>query len=139
MERIGKCLCGSLHVVVSGEPRIVNACHCTDCQRRSGAPMTSNAYYLSTRVRLEGTSRTYRRISAAGRWLDHKFCPDCGTTVCWTLERAPDETGVPVGLFNDPNFPAPAAVFWEEKKYAWMPNIEATKHWTRSGQPVEKS
>ena len=53
MERIGKCLCGSLHVVVSGEPRIVNACHCTDCQRRSGAPMTSNAYYLSTRVRLE--------------------------------------------------------------------------------------
>ena len=104
MERTAKCLCGTLEVVVSGEPHFVNACHFTDCQRRSGAPMTSNAYFPSSKVRLEAASRIYRRISAAGRWIDHKFCPDCGTTVCWTLEALPDDHGVPVGLFNDPKF-----------------------------------
>src|SRR6476619_732531 len=124
MERTGKCLCGALQVVVSGEPRYVNACHCTDCQRRSGAPMTSNAYFPSSVVRLEGASRTYSRISAAGRWIDHKFCPDCGTTVCCTAELFPDDHGVPVGLFNDPKFPGPSVVLWEQSKYSWCPNVQ---------------
>jgi hypothetical protein len=135
MERTGTCLCGSLQVVVSGEPRFVNACHCTDCQRRSGAPMTSNAYFPSSKVQLKGASRTYRRISAAGRWLDHNFCPDCGTTVCWTLEALPNEHGVPVGLFNDPTFPAPHVVAWEQSKYAWFPDVPGAEHFARGSLP----
>ena len=131
MERTGKCLCGALRVVVTGAPSVVNACHCTDCQRRSGAPMTSNAYYSDKNVRLEGISRTYRRISAAGRWVDHKFCPECGTTVCWSLEILPNTLGVPVGLFSDPTFPTPSVVFWEERKYAWFPDIPNAEHFAR--------
>lgn len=93
--------------------------------------MTSNAYYLKSNVRLEGAHKIYWRTSTAGRWLDHHFCPDRGTTICWTLEVAPESFGVPVGLFNDPDFPAPSVSAWEKTKYAWIPEIPAAEHFAR--------
>ena len=131
MERTAQCLCGGCRVIAAGDPRFVNACHCRDCQRRSGAPVTSNAYYAEASIRLEGEHKIYRRISAAGRWLDHHFCPHCGTTVCWTLEISPGAYGVPVGLFNDPDFPAPSVSSYEESKYAWVPPIPAKERFAR--------
>jgi len=45
MERTAKCLCGHFSVITTGEPTVVNVCHCRDCQKRSGVPWTSNAYF----------------------------------------------------------------------------------------------
>ena len=33
----GGCQCGSVRYQVTGPPRMVYACHCTECQRQSGA------------------------------------------------------------------------------------------------------
>ena len=38
MTRIAHCCCGSLRAETTGEPAFVAACHCTECQRRTGAP-----------------------------------------------------------------------------------------------------
>jgi hypothetical protein len=38
MERTAKCLCGQFSVIVTGEPSVVNVCHCRDCQRLMVAP-----------------------------------------------------------------------------------------------------
>jgi hypothetical protein len=135
MERTAKCLCGAFRVIATGEPNNVNVCHCQDCQRRSGVPWTSNAYYKKSSVRLEGPHRIYTRTSAAGRGLNHHFCPDCGATVCWTAEIAPDFYGVPVGAFNDPAFPAPTVSFWEQSMYAWVPPIPVGEHFSQ-GRPI---
>ena len=35
MTRIAHCCCGSLRAEATGEPALVNACHCTECQRRA--------------------------------------------------------------------------------------------------------
>jgi hypothetical protein len=45
MERTACCHCGSLRATVSGEPTIVNVCHCKACQRRTGAVMHSGVYF----------------------------------------------------------------------------------------------
>jgi hypothetical protein len=46
MNRIARCCCGSLRVETTGEPVIVAACHCQECQRRTGAPFGVSGYFL---------------------------------------------------------------------------------------------
>jgi len=45
MERTAKCHCGSLQVIVTGEPDRVYLCHCKACQRRTGTSFHFGATY----------------------------------------------------------------------------------------------
>ena len=120
MTRIAKCQCGGFRVVVSCEPVFINLCHCQECQRRSGVPLTWNAYFPKTDVQLEGEYRIYAREAQNGRELRNHFCPTCGSTVCWTFDLRPDRYGVAVGAFNDPSFPPPTVSIWEQSKHPWI-------------------
>jgi hypothetical protein len=114
---------------------VVNVCHCRDCQRRSGVPWTSNAYFLIDQVRLRGANKIYTRTSNAGTRINMHFCPECGVTVCWTREANASRWGIPVGNFNDPAFPEPTVSFWEEARYQWAPSPTCNEHWDTQPPP----
>src|SRR5262249_9606224 len=99
----------------------VAICHCQICQRRTGVPLTCNAYFPKSKVRLEGEHRIYTRDCPEGRKLHNHFCPTCGSTVGWTLDLRPNQFGVAVGCFNDRNFPPPVASMGEGEMCAWAP------------------
>ena len=120
MPRIAHCCCGSLRVETTGEPAIVAACHCRECQRRTGAPYGVSVYFEKTQVRPEGASKVYTRNGQEGRKLRFHFCPDCGTTVYWEADFRPDQIGVALGAFADPAFPAPTRSAWEESRHSWV-------------------
>src|SRR5215471_1448206 len=61
MTRIASCQCRGFRVVVEAEPDTVAICHCQICQRRTGVPLTCNAYFPKSKVRLEGEHRIYTR------------------------------------------------------------------------------
>jgi hypothetical protein len=131
MEKVAKCQCNGFRVVVTGDPSIVNVCHCTDCQRRTGSPLSANAYFNKADVRLEGEYKVYSRPTASGRQFHTHFCPNCGSTLVWTLDIRPDDFGVAVGSFNDPGFPIPTVSDWESSQYHWVtlpPEIERFSH-----------
>jgi len=135
MPRTAQCLCGAFSAVVSAEPVMVNMCHCEDCQRRSGVPWSSAAYFPTDAVRLDGPNKIYTRTSDAGTRINHHFCPTCGVTVCWTRETGGTRFGIPVGLFNDPSFPAPSLSVWEKRRYAWSPAMDNVAHWDTQPPP----
>jgi hypothetical protein len=114
---------------------MVNVCHCEDCQRRSGVPWSSAAYFPSESVRLDGPNKIYTRTSDAGTRINQYFCPTCGATVCWARETGATRYGIPVGAFNDPSFPAPSLSVWEKRRYAWSPTIENLAHWDTQPPP----
>ena len=87
MPRTAKCLCGAFSVAVSAEPMMVNVCHCRDCQRRSGVPWTSNAYFPREAVTLHGPNNIYTRTSNAGTRITHHFCPTCGSPFLGSGDR----------------------------------------------------
>ncbi len=120
MARTASCQCGGFQVATAGEPDVVNVCHCRDCQRRTGVPLTCNAYFRKDRVRLDGEHKIYTRDGQEGRKLHGRFCPTCGSTVCWIADLRPDHYGIAVGAFNAPDFPAPTYSVWEEAMYAWV-------------------
>ena len=120
-EHIASCACGQLSVTAMGEPDMVSACNCLDCQKRTGSVFGVAAYYPRERMAsIEGTSKAFSRGSDAGRDLTMHFCPDCGTTVYWDLEMRPSHVGIAVGCFSDPEFFAPARAVWTQRQHHWV-------------------
>jgi hypothetical protein len=120
MARIAHCCCGSLRVEAAGEPKFVAACHCQECQRRTGAPYGVSAYFERTQVSVQGANKVYVRDGQEGRKLRMNFCPECGTTVYWEADRFPQYFGIAVGAFADPSFPPPTNSVWERTRHPWV-------------------
>ena len=105
MTRIARCCCGSLRAEAAGEPAVVLACHCTECQRRTGSPFGVSTYFLKEQVRTEGQSKVYVRGTDSGQKIELHFCPNCGSTVFWYAELVPDLIVIAFGAFADPSMP----------------------------------
>jgi len=120
--RRARCSCGQLSIVVSGDPTFVAICNCTQCQRRTGSIFGVSAYFSGEQItQLNGKNRVFSRNSDAGRSVEIRFCPDCGSSVYWTGSNAPvsEGIGVAVGCFTEPAFPKPETIAWCAHKYDW--------------------
>lgn len=115
-----RCSCGALVLSLPGPTSQVVACHCLDCQRRTGAPFGIGAFYSADAVAITGTPREYTRAADSGGTVRLYFCPDCGSTVYWKADNLPAMIGVAVGAIADPDFPAPVRSVFEQSKHAWV-------------------
>jgi hypothetical protein len=96
-------------------------CHCADCQRRTGSVFGIGGFFDRGAVSvIRGAPKTYTRDSASGRRVTFHFCGECGSTLFWEPERAPQLIGVAVGAFADPSFPAPQQSVWTHGKHGWL-------------------
>lgn len=121
MERTASCACGALSIRVQGEPTIVIACNCFQCQKRTGSVFGVGTYFPNEQVlEKHGESRAYERSSDAGRKIVCHFCSTCGSTVFWEPEFLEGHTGVAVGCFASPDFPEPKRVVWNASKHSWV-------------------
>jgi hypothetical protein len=77
----------------------------------------------------QGTEKTYVRIADSGNKCVFHFCPECGSTVYYHLETAPDVFAVPVGAFADPTFPEPKFSVYEARKHSWIRMPEGVERW----------
>lgn len=126
-----KCQCGQLSVALPGPSSSVVACHCSDCQRRSGSPFGVLAYYPTETVEITGKAAHYVRSTATGGTFETSFCSICGSTVYARAERAPDLVGIAVGAICDPTYPAPVRSVWEESKHDWVVIPEPAQRFPR--------
>ncbi|MDA9488107.1 GFA family protein [Bradyrhizobium sp. CCBAU 11361] len=127
-----RCHCGALALSLPGPSSLVAACHCIDCQRRTGAPFGVGAFYPAEAVTISGASKEYVRTAASGGKVRSHFCPDCGSTVYWKADNLPAMIGVAVGAIADPNFPAPVRSVFEQSKHVWVEIAGAAQHFQQS-------
>ncbi|MEF0940428.1 GFA family protein [Rhizobium sp. BR 362] len=126
-----RCSCGALRLTLSEPARLVVACHCLDCQRRTGAPFGVGAFYPADAVNISGPSKEFTREAASGGKVHTYFCPSCGSSIYWKAENLPSFIGVAVGAIADPKFPGPARSVFEQSKYDWV-QIEGAEHFQQS-------
>jgi hypothetical protein len=120
ITRRAACSCGRLSLVAEGEPIRISICHCLACQRRTGSTFGMQARFPQERVRIEGRSTEYVRVSDdSGEARTYHFCPHCGATVYY-LSGVPDTVAVPVGAFADPTFPPPKVSVYESRRHTWL-------------------
>jgi hypothetical protein len=63
---------------------------------------------------------TFRSCDSGG--ATYHFCPECGSTVYWDIDAAPDVIGIAVGGFTDPTFPQPMISGFEAYGHPWAMN-----------------
>ena len=102
----GGCQCGAVRYSTTDAPVRVIACHCKTCRQRSGSPYGVGVYLAEEDVEFNGGEMKSFEFnsSASGRWLRNHFCPNCGSTVCWTLELRPGLVGIAGGNYDHPDW-----------------------------------
>ncbi len=125
MKHKAECQCGSLSISSDVDPDFVIACNCRACQRRTGSVFGVGAYFPKASVTIEGESRQWKRAAESGRNLINHFCPNCGSTVFWSLDMRPDHLGVAVGNLMTP-LPEPQRAIWTSEKHDW---VSFPEHW----------
>jgi hypothetical protein len=116
----GGCGCGAVRFEVSGPFIGASYCHCTRCQRRTGAGASANARVSAKDFRVrsgEDRIRSWAPPDGAEKF----FCGDCGSALYSRSPAAPDVVGVRLGAFDgDPGIRPAAHQFvayaapWEE-------------------------
>jgi hypothetical protein len=75
---LGHCLCGQVRFQLTAEPLTVYACHCTDCQRRSGGALLLSMWVQRDALEvLEGTPVLVSSIATDGRERKNRVCLAC--------------------------------------------------------------
>ena len=119
---LGGCLCGEVRYQLTGEPIFAAVCHCQKCQLRTGSAFGVVVYFKETQVKItQGNLKVYEyRLDRTNRWFRTEFCPNCGTTVTYTVELFPGARAITVGTLDDPNWVKISGHYWTKSAHHWM-------------------
>ena len=116
----GCCLCGDVEYRISEDPVTLYACHCTDCQRQTGA-----SFGLSMIVRREslqivrGRPEQYSVEMADGRVKQSHFCGRC-TTRLWGPSSIAGLAVLEPGTLDDTSWLHPIGHIWTRSAQPWV-------------------
>lgn len=115
-------------MVARGTPIRTSVCHCRNCQARTGSAFAAQARFAVSAVTLSGEVREWQQTGDEGRVATHRFCPVCGVTCWYTVDREPGVVAVQWGLFEDPAaLPLPAYSVYESRMWPWV-SVAAGEH-----------
>jgi hypothetical protein len=117
----GGCLCGRIRYTVSQPIEKVIACHCTHCQKISGAASSHNAVVPASAFTLTaGTPKRYADTADSGNTLYRFFCPDCGSSLYSQREKAREMVVLKVGTLDAPGEMTLAMNIWTRSARPWI-------------------
>jgi hypothetical protein len=122
----GRCLCGSVRFVATGEPKGAAWCHCQSCRKHSGAPVS--VFVIFARDAYTVTEGEITRFNSSPGRL-RGFCAKCGSTLTCEGESSPEiHFHIGAFAFNDAAHVKPTRQFFPEERLPWFPLTEDTAH-----------
>lgn len=130
----GGCLCGAIRYTVDADITELRACHCTHCQKASGAAGSVNAVIPSAAFKIvQGTPRCFSATADSGRTLNRYFCADCGSPVYSQRLATPEMAVLRAGTLDDGGEMKITANIWTKSARPWAYIDPASKQF--AGQP----
>ena len=77
----GRCQCGAVEYEFTGSPQTIHACHCSECQKRSGSAFGLTMVVNRKNFTITGQVSTYVRAADSGQTNTSYFCPNCGNPI----------------------------------------------------------
>ena len=129
----GGCQCGAVRYKVSGDPVYVALCHCEDCRKSSGAPMSHWSAFAEGDVTVTaGEPRDYQSSENGVR----SFCPTCGTGLLYrNPAMLPGLTDIQAATLDDPSALPPQIHVQTADRLAWIDSIDALPKFERYPGP----
>lgn len=121
MIHSGSCHCGAIRYRLSGQPRGVSLCHCSDCRRSAGAPFVAWAMYREEALELtQGTPKTINSSGTAMR----SFCADCGTGLFYRNQAVlPGIVDIQAATLDDADALPPTVQIQTAERLAWVTHL----------------
>lgn len=114
------CSCGALLASTDSDPVMDVICGCQECRLRTGSLFSFHTLFRADEVETSGDASVYSRPGASGQNVNFSFCPNCGTTVYWTIDSKPGVLGIAAGAFRDQPVRRPAAAVWMAHQPEWV-------------------
>ena len=111
----GSCLCGAVRWTLKARPLAVNACHCTDCKKTTGATNVVMLIANNDAFSFSGEIDVYRKRADSGRELDIKRCAKCGTRMFHHNLASNALVFIAAGTLDDSSWAIPTSHIWVEK------------------------
>ena len=116
----GACLCGAIRYSINAPITELRECHCTSCQKISGAGGTVNALVATGDFRIEqGTPKRYTTVADSGRTLHRYFCGDCGSGIYSQRDVTPERVVVRAGAMENAPPAKITAHIWTRSARSW--------------------
>ncbi|MCG9712911.1 GFA family protein [Shewanella insulae] len=113
----GGCLCGALRYKVSAAPFDSDYCHCSQCQKSTGAMAACWMDFKADQVSwLQGTPKEY----ASSDTIRRGFCQQCGTSISYRSTDYPDYYTLSIASLDDANAVAPRYHIYTDKQPDWL-------------------
>ncbi|MDZ7840874.1 MAG: GFA family protein [Gammaproteobacteria bacterium] len=113
----GGCRCGRYRIRVTAEPLLISYCHCDDCRKTTGAPVTVFVGFKEDDVQLEGEGAANYQSTPTVQRL---YCDKCGTPIAYADSRLPGEIYYYVGIMRDPSQWIPTLHAWTSEQVEWL-------------------
>ncbi len=120
MAHAASCSCGQLSISYEGEISKTTICHCLECQKRTGSVFGVQTRLDAKKFSTIGNSTIFQRTGDDGGIATFHFCPKCGSTLFWEIDKMPGSVVVAVGNFTNPKLPAPTFSVYKSRKHHWV-------------------
>ena len=117
MPKEGSCRCGNIRIETSGQPVLVEYCHCRSCRHSAGAPLMAWAGFKLDEFSIISGDPTVHEPSPGVR---RSFCGRCGTSLTLTDKRFADEVYVALAVFDDAEAASPEIHIWRSERLPWL-------------------
>jgi len=96
----GGCLCGGIRFLLTEIPSDAGYCHCTRCQRRTGAAASAQARIDASTLRLLQGEDILKSWQPPGGGHEKCFCGECGAHLFSRSPKHPTRVSVRLGAFD---------------------------------------
>jgi len=127
MKIDGGCHCGYLTFEAEADPQNTTLCHCTDCQKLSGAPFRAAVRVPEQAFRmLSGEPTIYIKTAESGAKRVQAFCPKCGSAIYATSPGdGPKTYSLRLGAVRQRDRFAPKRQIWTRSRQPWLAGLES--------------
>lgn len=120
-EYPGGCVCGAVRYVWRPGTRFKSyACHCSDCQTRSGSGFALQQTVLSAEFEVTGELGEGGFVQPSGAQARLYNCPKCHCRIFGTSDARPGIAIVRAGTFDHSPSITPDIHIWTRSKQPWI-------------------
>lgn len=117
----GGCLCGAVRYTVRQTMRFrPYACHCTDCQTRSGSAFGIQQSVLVGDLEVGGKLVRGEHVQPSGAVAGIFACAKCLTRIYTDNDKRPGIVNLRAGTLDNSTELIPAAHLWVTSKLPWL-------------------
>jgi hypothetical protein len=128
----GSCYCGKICFEAEVELEGASICHCTDCQRFSGAAFRISVAAPVDQFRIiQGKPKEYIKTAASGARRIQAFCDECGTALYATALEGAKTYNIRAGTLRQREMFIPVKQIWRDSALGWVPKMNHIKTWNQ--------